>query len=244
MGVGFRLAASALLVAAATSAEARDALEMRLGRSMPPPPGYEAFCRREPRDCPAAPKTGPAFWSDAFGSRRSEDAMTDPPASIRRARHRPWVFERAPVAPSGRAKLTEEVRATIERVNRDVNRAMASTPDWKLYGRADYWALPLSRPGRKAGDCEDYVMEKRHQLLAAGFTMAQLSIALVRTRWGETHAVLLVETDAGALVLDNRRDAVRPWWRVKDRWIMRQSPESPGAWVAIPAASAKDRRAG
>jgi predicted transglutaminase-like cysteine proteinase len=176
--------------------------------------------------------------------------MADPPASIRKARRRVWTFGRTQVAapsapaPAGRARLTEEARATIERVNRDVNRGMVSAPDWKTFGRPDYWALPLSRPGRKAGDCEDYVMEKRHQLLAKGFTMAQLSIALVRTRRGETHAVLLVETDEGTLVLDNRRDAVRPWRQIKDRWIMRQSPEVPGAWVAIPAASERDQRAG
>jgi predicted transglutaminase-like cysteine proteinase len=247
MSVGRGFAAGVLLLAAATAAQARDVPEMPLGRAVTPPAGYEAFCQREPQDCPAA-RGGAGFWSLAFGIRRPRGtSVVDPPSSIRGPA---FAWRRArpsasfPAAPDNRAPLSRESIAVIEGVNRQVNGSLASASDWKIYGRRDYWAMPLSRPGRvTAGDCEDFVMEKRHRLLAAGFPMAQLSIALLRTGWGETHAVLLVETDEGALVLDNRSNEVRPWWRLRERWIMRQSPDNPAAWVAVIAAGA-DRRAG
>jgi len=249
MSVGRRFAAGLVLLAAATAAHARDLPEMPLGRAVTPPAGYEAFCRREPLDCPPAARGGSGFWGLAFGIRRPRgSAIVDPPSSIRGSA---FAWRRARVsapavapAPVDRPLPPREATTVIEEVNRQVNRSLASASDWRVYGRRDYWALPLSRPGRvTAGDCEDFVMEKRHRLLAAGFPMAQLSIALLRTRWGETHAVLLVETDEGALVLDNRSNDVRPWWRVEERWIMRQSPDNPRAWVAVTATVA-DRRAG
>ena len=252
MSVGRGFAACLLLLAAATAVQARDLPQMPLGPAVTPPAGYDAFCQREPQDCPSAVRSSSGFWGLAFGLRRLRGTTTvDPPSSIRgsafswrRTHASPSAaFADAP-APQARTPLSHEARAVIEGVNRQVNRSLASASDWKIYGRRDYWALPLSRPGRAAaGDCEDFVMEKRHRLLAAGFPMAQLSIALLRTRWGETHAVLLVETDEGALVLDNRSSDVRPWWRLKERWIMRQSPENPSAWVAVIATGA-DRRAG
>lgn len=250
MSVGRGFAAGLVLLAAATAAHARDLPEMPLGRAVTPPAGYEAFCEREPQDCPSTARGGSGFWGLAFGIRRPRGAAAiDPPSSIRGSafawrRARASASASVALAPAGRALAPHEARVVIEDVNRQVNRSLASASDWQVYGRRDYWALPLSRPGRvAAGDCEDFVMEKRHRLLAAGFPMAQLSIALLRTRWGETHAVLLVETDEGALVLDNRTSDVRPWWRVKERWIMRQSPENPGAWIAVIATGA-DRRAG
>jgi predicted transglutaminase-like cysteine proteinase len=250
MSVGRGFAAGLLLFAAATTADARDLPQMPFGRAVSPPAGYQAFCRREPQDCPSTVGGGSSFWGLAFGIRRPGATTIDPPSSIRSAvvawrRPRPNPSVQIADAPpkEGRVPLSSETQAVIDGVNRQVNRSLAAASDWKIYGRRDYWALPLSRPGRAAGDCEDFVMEKRHRLLAAGFPMAQLSIALLRTRWGETHAVLLVETDEGALVLDNRSDEVRPWWRAKERWIMRQSPENPGTWVAVTTSGA-DRRAG
>jgi predicted transglutaminase-like cysteine proteinase len=235
-------ACAALLLIAPAAAVAQAQPQMRLGPPAPPPPGFQRFCEREPSDCPSA-RAGKSYWTAAFGADKRYDAYAGPPSAIRtRSAPRGWFMRAVRAAPpemapsatrDGRIRLTTETSATLERVNRQVNGAIVSAADWKVYGQKDYWALPLSRAGRRAGDCEDYVLEKRHQLLAAGFPMAQLSVALVRTRRGDTHAVLLVETDQGPLVLDNRSDKVRPWARLKDRWIMRQSPDSPGQWMMI-----------
>jgi predicted transglutaminase-like cysteine proteinase len=236
-------ACAALLLIAPAVAVAQDQPQMRLGPPAPAPPGFQRFCEREPSDCPSAARAGKGYWTAAFGAGKRYDAYAGPPSAIRtRSAPRGWFMRAVRAAPpemappatrDGRIRLTTETSATLERVNRQVNGSIVSAADWKVYGQKDYWALPLSRAGRRAGDCEDYVLEKRHQLLAAGFPMAQLSVALVRTRRGDTHAVLLVETDQGPLVLDNRSDKVRPWARLKDRWIMRQSPDSPGQWMMI-----------
>ena len=60
-----------------------------------------------------------------------------------------------------------------------------------------------------------------------------LSVALVRTRWGDTHALLLVETDQGTLALDSFSAWINPWWKLDYQWIMRQSPDDPSLWVSV-----------
>jgi len=273
MSLGWPLAGAGalLLMCGASAAEARDPMDMPLGRAVTPPLGYLRFCEREPDDCPSSKAAGAAtgqggrrrsgqtFWSSAFRGRAGPESdnggpatLADPPSSIQRER-RPVALIRPPppratvaapeITADHRIRLTRETRAALNQVNRQVNSRVISASDWQIHRQQDYWALPLSRGRLPAGDCEDYVMEKRHQLLAAGFPMAELSIALVRTRRGDTHAVLLVETDQGALALDNHSARVRPWWKLDYRWIMRQSPGSPGRWVSILASGASGRSA-
>jgi predicted transglutaminase-like cysteine proteinase len=50
---------------------------------------------------------------------------------------------------------------------------------------------------------------------------------------GETHAVLLVTTDRGELVLDNLSSWVKPWQDVRYQWIERQAPGQPLTWVKV-----------
>ena len=80
---------------------------------------------------------------------------------------------------------------------------------------------------------KDYVLEKRRALIAEGVPAANLSIAIVKTPRGETHAVLLVATDRGELVLDSLSDWIQPWWKVRYTWISRQAPGQQLSWVAI-----------
>ena len=61
-----------------------------------------------------------------------------------------------------------------------------------------------------AGDCEDYVLTKRHQLIRAGIPASSLRIAYVKTRRGEDHAILIVKTNGKDLVLDNLTATIRP----------------------------------
>ncbi|HEY5409194.1 MAG TPA: transglutaminase-like cysteine peptidase, partial [Caulobacteraceae bacterium] len=100
--------------------------------------------------------------------------------------------------------LTDETMGQLNLVNHLVNQLITFAPDNVVYGKDDYWAEPLEeQAGPKRGDCEDYVLEKRRALLVRGIPAAALSIAVVRTRRGEGHAVLLVVTDRGELVLDS-----------------------------------------
>ena len=61
-----------------------------------------------------------------------------------------------------------------------------------------------------AGDCEDYVLAKRHALIASGLPPSALRIAYVVTSAQEGHAILVVKTNDRDLVLDNLSSVVRP----------------------------------
>ena len=102
---------------------------------------------------------------------------------------------------SSSVKATESVLQTLKRVNAQVNRAITPRND----RGADVWTASAS-----SGDCEDYVLAKRRALVKAGFSPSALRIAYVKTRRGEGHAILVVKTSRGDLVLDNLTSAIKP----------------------------------
>jgi predicted transglutaminase-like cysteine proteinase len=83
--------------------------------------------------------------------------------------------------------LAELDERTIFKINSQVNRKIHRATDFEVYGRQDYWASSSDKV--KRGDCEDYVLAKRRALIEAGAPSRALSIALVRTPYGEMHAV-------------------------------------------------------
>lgn len=119
----------------------------------------------------------------------------------------------------------------VQRINREVNRAIRHREDSAIYGRPDQWALGEAG----VGDCEDYALAKRAALIQAGVPARALSIALVETRRGESHAVLLIDTDKGAMVLDNLSPWIRRWDQTPYTWIARQTPGDPLTWRAVGA---------
>ncbi|MCZ8086719.1 MAG: transglutaminase-like cysteine peptidase [Brevundimonas sp.] len=119
----------------------------------------------------------------------------------------------------------------VQRINREVNRAIRHREDSAIYGRPDQWALGEAG----VGDCEDYALAKRAALIQAGVPARALSIALVETRRGESHAVLLIDTDKGAMVLDNLSPWIRRWDQTPYSWIARQTPGDPLTWRAVEA---------
>lgn len=133
---------------------------------------------------------------------------------------------------------THALLKMLDTTNLRINRSIRYVHDYALYGKDDYWTLPLDPGGPAAGDCKDYVLEKRRSLIAAGIPAGVMSIAIVRTPYGETHAVLLVATDRGELVLDSLSEWVKPWRKVGYTWIERQIPGRPLSWVNIDAAAA------
>lgn len=71
---------------------------------------------------------------------------------------------------------------------------------------------------------------------------ADLSLAVVRTSWGEMHAVLLVSTNRGELVLDNLTSAVMSWRDVDYTWLERQKPGDPLSWVSVASTGSRVTR--
>lgn len=123
--------------------------------------------------------------------------------------------------------LSGETLAALERVNREVNRLIrpVEKSDAGGYGR---WAV-----NPPAGDCNDYAVSKRHELIKAGLPASALLLAVARTRWGEGHLLLIVRTDRGDLVLDNLAGSIRPWDQTDYTWIKRQSPIDPMRWESV-----------
>ena len=142
--------------------------------------------------------------------------------------------------------LTE--RDLLARVNQWVNREIAYVGDDRNYRQRDYWATAEQTIARGKGDCEDFAILKMQMLRAAGVDAERMKLVLLRDLAANAdHAFLLVETDAGKLVLDNVTDrlydgsqanAVRPVLSFSGgrRWVhaYRGTPPSANP-AAIPA---------
>lgn len=122
------------------------------------------------------------------------------------------------------AKRMRELRS----VNRHVNRRIRAVNDSRLGGFGDKWSL-----APRAGDCEDFAITKRAELIRRGWPSRALRLAVARTPSGEGHAVLVVRTTGGDLVLDNRRSSVLPWNRAGLTWLKIQSQSNARRWQAI-----------
>jgi predicted transglutaminase-like cysteine proteinase len=84
-----------------------------------------------------------------------------------------------------------------------------------------------------AGDCHDYAVTKRHQLLAMGWPSHALLLAEVVTTWGEHHLVLVVRTRQGDFVADNLSPDIRPLAKTAYVWVRVQTPENPAMWATV-----------
>lgn len=121
--------------------------------------------------------------------------------------------------------LDIERRRELSRINLAVNRTIRPVTDSQ---GADIWAVDVN-----SGDCEDFALTKRRHLIAAGWPSRSLRIAVAETSDGEGHAVLVVKTSQGDLVLDNRTSFIRPWNRTDLTWLKIQSEENPKLWYEI-----------
>ena len=99
---------------------------------------------------------------------------------------------------SGPMELTRKRWATMLEINTRVNQSIRPDTDLNIYGVEELWSYP-----RSVGDCEDYVLLKRHMLMEKGFSPKDLLITVVLQPNGDGHAVLTVRTDYGDYILDN-----------------------------------------
>lgn len=113
-------------------------------------------------------------------------------------------------------------------VNDAINRAITPVTDEELFGREEVWVYPSTM-----GDCEDFVLLKRRELIKRGWPVGSLLVTVVRQKNGDGHAVLTVLTDRGDLVLDNLEEQVKVWSQTDYRYVKRQSEFDTGRWVAI-----------
>ena len=127
-----------------------------------------------------------------------------------------------------RVDLTSGIADLLKRVNHDVNAAI--NPRGKNYGSdlRDGWTIAPA-----SGDCNDYAVTKRHDLIESGLPAKALRLAVVRTAAGTGHLVLVVATTTGDIVMDNLTGAIRPWNSTGYRWLKIQSSTDARFWYEI-----------
>ena len=127
----------------------------------------------------------------------------------------------------GPVKLTAERWAELKAVNHDVNTAIASERNTEGLAGEKWLINPAS------GDCNDYAVSKRHELIARGWPARAVLLSEVVTSWGEHHLVVVVRTQAGDLVLDNLTANILPWSRKAFQWVRIQMPKNPNYWASL-----------
>ncbi|MER9306060.1 transglutaminase-like cysteine peptidase [Mesorhizobium sp. M0293] len=126
-------------------------------------------------------------------------------------------------------ELTRKLWAAIVNINNSVNTRIKPRTDMENYGVEEYWAYP----DNGYGDCEDYALEKRRELMAAGVPAGNLLMTVARQPNGDGHAVLTVRTSLGEFILDNLETKVLSWTDTDYTYLKRQSDQNSGVWVTI-----------
>ena len=114
----------------------------------------------------------------------------------------------------------------INRYNNSVIKPIADDPKDSTY---DYWTIPHNGKG----DCEDYVLAKRAQLMAHGWPANVLLITVVLDQNGNGHAVLMIRAKQGDFIIDNMNDEIKPWHKTGYKFRYRQSSLNTDRWIAL-----------
>ncbi|ESW91513.1 hypothetical protein X773_00425 [Mesorhizobium sp. LSJC285A00] len=126
-------------------------------------------------------------------------------------------------------ELTRKLWAAIVDVNNSVNTRIVPRTDMEMWGKEEVWSYPDSG----FGDCEDYALEKRRELMAIGVPAGNLLMTVARQQNGDGHAVLTVRTSLGEFILDNLESKVLSWTDTDYTYLKRQSDQNSGVWVTI-----------
>jgi predicted transglutaminase-like cysteine proteinase len=126
--------------------------------------------------------------------------------------------------------LDAETSELLKRVNHSVN--LSIIPTIKNYGTnlGDGWTIAPD-----TGDCNDYAVTKRHELLESGLPSKALRLSVVKTASGIGHLVLVVVTTKGDVVMDNLTELIRPWQSTDYHWLKIQSATDSKFWYEVKA---------
>lgn len=137
------------------------------------------------------------------------------------------------------SRITNQDMKLVRRINGRINRRVRQIEDIQQYFKSEVWALPTAR----GGDCEDFALLKKRELIKAGIAADRLLIAVVLDRQMRGHAVLVVRSDRGDLVLDNMTSKIKSWDKTGYTFLKMQNPDRPDTWDAILAGGALLRSA-
>jgi predicted transglutaminase-like cysteine proteinase len=125
-------------------------------------------------------------------------------------------------------ELNPRMWRLVTSINLRVNREIEPITDMDHWGVVERW--DMAEDGK--GDCEEYVNIKRKRLVEAGVPRRALRVVVVIDDENAGHAVLMLRTDRGDFILDNKRNAVLPWSQTGYVFVKRESQERTG-WVAL-----------
>ncbi|HEV2554675.1 MAG TPA: transglutaminase-like cysteine peptidase [Bosea sp. (in: a-proteobacteria)] len=125
-------------------------------------------------------------------------------------------------------EMTPKLWKTILAVNTRVNREIEAITDEDHWGVVDRWDLPTDGKG----DCEDFALLKRKRLAEAGVPRRAMVMTVVIDEENAGHAVMMIRTDRGDFILDNKRNAVLPWSQTGYVYVKRESQMRTG-WTSL-----------
>ena len=123
--------------------------------------------------------------------------------------------------------MTEKRWDDLKQVNKTVNASIVPEPNTEGLAGEKWIINPAS------GDCNDYAVSKRFELLKRGWPARTLLLSEVKTSWGEGHLILVVRTSVGDVVLDNLTPQIRPWTSAPYQWVRMQTPKNPNFWASL-----------
>ncbi len=154
---------------------------------------------------------------------------------------------------SGSQRIIEELKKELAKYKSDSIYEMAKKVDAmmnkqkyivdsKNWGKSDYWATPIEFMTR-GGDCEDFAIAKYTALRALGVPESRMRIAIVQDLQKDmAHAVLIVYSERGAVVLDNQSKVMKTAASIKhykpifsinrEAWWLHTTKDKPNTIVA------------
>ncbi|HEY8383788.1 MAG TPA: transglutaminase-like cysteine peptidase [Microvirga sp.] len=125
-------------------------------------------------------------------------------------------------------KLTRQVWQQMIAVNAKVNGSIRPLTDDDHWGVADSWGYPTDG----YGDCEDYQLLKRKLLAEGGLPRRAMRMTVVIDEKGEGHAVLMIRTDRGDFILDNKSSSILPWYQTGYIFVKREGQDG-STWASL-----------
>lgn len=138
-------------------------------------------------------------------------------------------FDCQPMQMVNNVTLSDALWRDLQEVNNHFNTTVTAASDRDIYGVEEFWTFP----SRGYGDCEDFALAKRAALIERGWPASTLLVSVVMQPNGEGHAVLMVRTDRGDLILDNQQALIKVWTDTPYTFLKRQSQAHAGQWVDI-----------
>ena len=125
--------------------------------------------------------------------------------------------------------VMENTLALAARINAEINARYPQRSDMERFGQDDFWA-PVDSMG---GDCEDFALRKKRELLDHGVPFSRLRIATVLDSELRPHAVLLIRINGTDFVLDNMVDDIVDWRATAYTFVRVEDPTVRGQWRMV-----------